>query len=115
MKNEIGVRIRILRKRLGLTQAQLARQLGITGAAISSYELGDVPAPLEVIDSLVMMAGTTYDWIMSGKELIDGEWVERIYLDHDESHLIEEYRASRPEYQKLIIQVAETAAKASLK
>jgi transcriptional regulator with XRE-family HTH domain len=37
----VGERLRILRKRAGLTQVELGSRLGVTGATISGYETGD--------------------------------------------------------------------------
>lgn len=38
--NEVGVRLEVLRKRAKLTQAQLAKLVGVTPAAINNYESG---------------------------------------------------------------------------
>jgi len=39
--------IRAARERLGITQGDLAKELGVSGAAVSHYELGTRPIPLE--------------------------------------------------------------------
>jgi len=114
MKNDIGKRIRIIRKKLDLTQEQLASYLGVTGSAVSSYELGDVLPSVETVIKLVEYGNVSYNWLIAGRESIEGEWKEQTILTHDEAHLLEEYRKTAAEHRKMIIHVAEIAARASL-
>lgn len=42
MENEIGRKIRELRKSAGLTQSELASRLGVQKAAVAKYESGEI-------------------------------------------------------------------------
>lgn len=42
MENEIGRKIRELRKAAGLTQSELASRLGVQKAAVAKYESGEI-------------------------------------------------------------------------
>lgn len=54
-----------LRARAGLTQADVAKALGVTQAAISIWERGDGKPKLEKIPTLARLYGTTEQAIIS--------------------------------------------------
>lgn len=61
MKNQIGMNISLFRKRLGLTQAGLAKKLNYSDKAISKWERGEsVPDVLTLVD-LAQVFGVTVD------------------------------------------------------
>lgn len=63
---EIGVRLKEGRQWLGLTQAALARQLGLTtGAAVKNYEKGQIPGPTILARYAVIFARSV-DWLLTG-------------------------------------------------
>lgn len=65
---EIGSRLKSLRKKCGLTQAQLANALNISGQSISKWE-NDLSFPdISVLPSLAEKLSTTVDYILTGKE-----------------------------------------------
>ena len=45
-KNDFGKRLKEERTRLGLTQLELAKEIGVTSKTISNYELGKYQTPL---------------------------------------------------------------------
>lgn len=49
----IGQQIREMREQRGLSIAQLARQAGISQAALGSYERGDRRAPIHQLDKVL--------------------------------------------------------------
>ena len=40
MENKVGIRIRELRKRAGMTQAELAAKIGVSASTVGMYEQG---------------------------------------------------------------------------
>lgn len=68
MNNTIGSRICKFRKEKGLTQEELALQLGVTSQAVSKWE-NDLSCPdITLLPKLAGILGVTTDTILSGKE-----------------------------------------------
>ena len=70
---DFGLRLKILRKQAGLTQQQLAAQLGITKSVVSFYELqARSPSP-EVLAKLagIFYVSTDYLLWLDNRETID--------------------------------------------
>lgn len=63
---DLGVRVRNLRRRLKLTQAQLAKDLGLEQASISRWETGERTPDLRHIMRLSERLGTTIETLVSG-------------------------------------------------
>ena len=68
---KIGKRIRQLRIRNGLTQAELAERLGIQQSAIAHWEAGNTRPSTERLAQLAGALGTTVDRIVATSD--DGE------------------------------------------
>ena len=64
---QVGNRIKVVRKLLGLNQTELGKILGITHGAISHYELGRVPEA-EILTRNAELGNVTVDWLLTGKE-----------------------------------------------
>ncbi len=59
MDADIQVRLRRVRRRLNISQRELARALGVTGPTVSGYELGKMPNEVrvkQIIGSLYRLA-----------------------------------------------------------
>ncbi|QMU62817.1 MAG: helix-turn-helix domain-containing protein [Flavobacteriaceae bacterium] len=68
--NDIGTRIKILRKKHDFTQSQLAEKVGLTYVQIGRYEKrGAIPSS-EVISKLATALNTTVDFLINGNENI---------------------------------------------
>lgn len=67
----VGERIKVLRKQLGLTQSELAQKLGLECAAISKYETNRVPLTQESLLKLAEIFNVTTDYILTGKHTIN--------------------------------------------
>ena len=66
--NTIGSRIAQKRKDLGLTQEELAQQLGVSSQAVSKWE-NDISCPdISLLPSLAKVLCCTTDALLSGKE-----------------------------------------------
>src|SRR5690348_3016762 len=63
----VGKRIRSIRRRLHLTQAQFAKGLGVIGVSVARYESGRVPRA-DVLDRIARAGGTTSSWLLHGQE-----------------------------------------------
>jgi transcriptional regulator with XRE-family HTH domain len=65
---EIGKRVRTRREALGLTQNELAGELGVTHQHISRIEGGSATPSLDLLVGLAAKLGTTSDWLLTGNE-----------------------------------------------
>src|SRR3990172_13289264 len=64
----IGGRLRGERQRLGLTQEQVARQVGLKSkSAIKNYEKGQIPGP-EILTRLAELFGRCIDWLLTCRD-----------------------------------------------
>jgi transcriptional regulator with XRE-family HTH domain len=54
----VGKRIREIRQRLGLTQAQFAQRVGVIKVSVARYEAGRVPRP-KVLAEIARLGGVT--------------------------------------------------------
>lgn len=61
---DIGKRIQEARKRKGLNQMQLAKELGIGLSALRLYEKGDRTAPIPVLVKLCRFFDISADWLL---------------------------------------------------
>ena len=86
----LGERIRQERKRLNLTQAQLAEDIDISDTYMGSIERGERSLTLDTLVRLVNRLGVTIDYLLSDsvadsdsnimeqlKQIIDGQPLER--------------------------------------
>lgn len=70
MEQTLGKRIMEHRKRLGLTQEQLAEKLGVTAQAVSKWENGLSCPDISILPRLAELFGVTTDSLLTGKEEI---------------------------------------------
>ncbi len=64
----LGERIQSHRKRLGLSQEQLAEQLGVSRQAVSKWELNDAQPDVDKIIAMGRVFGITTDALLCGEE-----------------------------------------------
>ena len=64
----IGERIKIKRKELGLTQAELGEKLNISDRAVSKWEQGEGDPNLTIIPDIAKILGVSLDYLLLGKE-----------------------------------------------
>ena len=65
-KQEIGRRVRAVRKSLRLEQTELAEKMGVSQAIISQYEQGLTEIPLSFIEYLKKKHQISSDWLIFG-------------------------------------------------
>jgi transcriptional regulator with XRE-family HTH domain len=67
---EIGHRIREVRHKLGLTQAEFGKLLGVTNISVARYEAGRIPH-LQILGHIGSIGGVTVGWILQGGDAED--------------------------------------------
>ena len=78
-KKEIGAHIATLRKAKGLTQEQLAAQLGVSAPAVSKWETNSSYPDITLLCPLARALGTNVDTLLQFEEtLSDQEVATRI-------------------------------------
>lgn len=64
--DNLGNRIQNLRKKTGLTQAQLAEKIDISHTQMARYEIKGVQPPADVLKKLADVFGVTVDYLING-------------------------------------------------
>lgn len=80
-----GTRVRLLRKRKGLTQVELAQRLGVTQRGISYYENEAANPSMEIIEKIAEAIGVS----------------KRLLIEYDEQPIEEEPRPIRSLQQQM--------------
>ncbi len=65
-RQEIGGRVRAVRKSLKLEQTELAKKMGLSQAIISQYENGMTEIPLSFLEYLKKKHRISSDWVIFG-------------------------------------------------
>ncbi len=89
MEQTLGKRIVQHRKRLGLTQDQLAEKLGVTAQAVSKWENDQSCPDITMLPKLAEIFGTTTDALLGSapsQPVYQGEVVEPEPESHGDSH-----------------------------
>ncbi|SRR6266436_259484 len=63
---EVGQRIREVRRKLGLTQAEFGKLAGVTNISVARYEAGRIPH-LRILSHIGRIGGVTVGWILQGE------------------------------------------------
>lgn len=67
MRQEIGKRLRLIRERLGITQAEVGEKLGIQSQHVSKYERGETVPTWENLIKLTEIYDVNINWLLTGK------------------------------------------------
>jgi transcriptional regulator with XRE-family HTH domain len=70
---EVGHRIKVLRKRLGLSQRELARRAGITNASVSLIERNQMSPSVASLKKVLDSLGVSMAEFFSGRALFDDQ------------------------------------------
>ena len=74
-----GKRITTIRKDKGLSQGELAKQIGTMGVVLGRYERDEVKPSIEVAAKLSDALGVSLDYLVGNSEvLLDKELIKRI-------------------------------------
>lgn len=63
----LGLRIAMLRRQRGLSQAELARRLHISASAVGMYEQGRREPSLDIVVALAEELDVSTDFLLTGK------------------------------------------------
>ena len=64
-----GARIAALRRQAGMSQAELARQLGVSPSAVGMYEQGRREPSADTLVALSEIFGVTTDYLLTGRPI----------------------------------------------
>jgi transcriptional regulator with XRE-family HTH domain len=62
----IGARIAALRRKYGLSQAELARKLGVSASAVGMYEQGRREPAADLLVNMARQFGVSTDYLLTG-------------------------------------------------
>lgn len=83
-KEEIGKKIRILRKTRGLTQQQLADRLNVKRATISNYEIGRRSPHIKELEEISEVLGVNLEYFgFGGSAAVDLVARARVLFESD--------------------------------
>ncbi len=83
---ELGKRIQQLRKEKGLSQTELAGQIGVSYAQLSRYEIKEAQPPAEVLNKMADALDTSVDF------LINGNTTEKAQSTLKDAELLKQFR-----------------------
>ena len=64
----VGLRIGKKRRDKGLSQVQLALELGVSLGLVGQYEVGTTGPTIKRLEALAMVLGTTVEWLLTGND-----------------------------------------------
>lgn len=67
MAKDVGQRLRAARKALGISQAEVAQQLGLPQSTVSDYELDKSPVQHDMCLAMEYKFGINHSWVLTGQ------------------------------------------------
>jgi transcriptional regulator with XRE-family HTH domain len=64
---DVGARIALIRRRLGLKRYEFAERLGVTRATQGNWEMGQMPRA-DLLDRLARSGGVSVEWLLHGHD-----------------------------------------------
>lgn len=86
--NEIGYRIKRIRKENNLNQSQFAQSIGISQGNLSEIEMGNSNPSSETLISIRVRYNVNLNWLLTGADSDDSV----TYEDPNEKILVDNYR-----------------------
>lgn len=106
-KEEIGKKIKILRKTRGLTQQQLADKLNVKRATISNYEIGRRSPHIKELEEISEALGVNLEYFGFGGSAAVDLVARAKVLFEDNSITAEEKAKAYREIMKLYLEIEE--------
>lgn len=106
-KEEIGKKIKILRKTRGLTQEQLAEKLNVKRATISNYEIGRRSPHIKELEEISKALGVNLEYFGFGGSAAVDLVARAKVLFEDNSISAEEKAQAYKEIMKLYLKIEE--------
>jgi transcriptional regulator with XRE-family HTH domain len=117
----LGERIRALRKEKRMNRDQLGQSVGVTGSAVSMWEIDRRIPPAKVLEELCDLFDVQYDYLVGKSdyrsaedEILDrigNEFRQDAPLSEDEQELLHSYRSAKAEHQEVIRDLAKMYGK----
>jgi len=99
MRNEIGERIKELRKRNGITQEELAKKLGVTKGTVSKWELSTTETlKTSYVRDIALALDTTVPALLGMEDIEDN----RVECSNEEKLVIETYREADTQTKEMV-------------
>ncbi|MGE8232266.1 MAG: helix-turn-helix transcriptional regulator [Stenotrophomonas sp.] len=114
MHDHLGIRIRKARRKMKMTQAELASQLKVSRSAVGNWEspTGISPSTMRLI-TIALVTDVSFEWLATGRGELDAisaaipsENAELVD-DPSERRLLLAYRSCRAATRKLVLQIVE--------
>ena len=110
-KIELGKRIRVMRSSRGLTQAQLAEQIGVSSSTIAMYEIGKRVPDMDTVEALADIFNVPRGYLMYGEDGIaddrDRDRLEALHQNPQLGLLFDRARTMKKEDVDFLVQMAE--------
>ncbi len=97
-EKSIGYNIKKLRQRSGMTQLQLAKEMGVSKQLISAYETGRVTPSHDVLIKLSKTLGTSMNDLFSDKD--NSSFIDTTGLDDKQKEIIFELVKEMKKYNE---------------
>ena len=76
---ELGDNMMLLRKKKGLSQAELGKQIGTSGDVIGRYERKDIKPSIEVVEKIATVLEVSIDYLIGRTNtILDKETLKRL-------------------------------------
>ena len=110
-ENDFAGRLLHLRKTLGLSQGEIARQIGAGRTTICGYELGKRYPSESIIILICIQFNVNREWLIHGKgdmfnalpETILDELMEEYNLNEDDRDFVKKFVELTPEKRKILM------------
>ena len=110
IRKHIGRSIRQIRAAKKATQAEMAKQLAVSPATISGWEIGDFGISLEAATRVAVWANVSIDWLVTGKDAPPGGEPNELHTPEEE-RLLDGFKGLSKTSQTAILRVIEMMRK----
>jgi transcriptional regulator with XRE-family HTH domain len=104
---DIGTRIRAIRRERGLTQDELADQVGVSRSAVAQWETGRTGQVTGNLSHIAGVLGVNVEYLMVG----DDKRAATDVRQGDELALLRLYRECEPEDRQMLLRTARRLAR----
>ena len=89
---ETGGRISQIRKKCGMTQAELAEKVGVSCQAVSSWERGITMPDISNLKRIADVLGVTVDYILDDTDITEDDWQK-------DNHTVTDFDIAKEAYE----------------
>ena len=86
---ELAKKLRDMRLKSGLSQKEIAEQIGVSPSVVSAYELGERTPSVEVLMSLAALYNCSSDYLLGLKKLAPQRTLDVSGLQEDQIHALQ--------------------------